>query len=518
MVALSAVLITKNEEKNIDRCLDSLEAVCEEIVVMDAYSEDRTAAMCRARKVRFYQRSFDSFQAQKKAALALSTHAHILALDADECLSDRLIESILEIKEKGFQYTGYRMKRLSFYKERPIRTCGWYPNFQLRLWEKKYGTWSHHLLHEHIVLASGSSCGTLRGDLLHYAYQNPSHMQRKALYYTDLYASEHRFRNRIGLIGTIFKAWFAFWRTYLLQGGYKEGYVGLLISWMISNGTFYKYIKLIEANRSLRCSMIITTYNHPLALKAVLDSIRRQSLLPVEVIVADDGSEEATRQLITQEQSTFPVPLYHCWQPDQGFRASRSRNMALSQAQGEYIMFLDGDLLLHPHFVRDHQRHCRKGWGLQGSRIMLNASQTQKILQKGWHSLSFWQRLWIRSLKGMYVSFFSRLFSYEIRGAYGVRGGLSSFWKEDVYAVNGYNEAYEGWGREDSDFFTRIQQHGVRIKKLKLTSISYHLKHEKESRKDLHKNDTLLAKTLQEKRIRCQKGLDAHLKKPKVHA
>ena len=340
MIQLSAVVITQNEAKNIGRCLDSLQALCEDIVVVDAFSEDETPAICKERGVHFVQRPFDTFHQQKKAALSLTLHEHVLTLDADECLSEELRSSILSVKQQGFRCTGYKMRRLSFYKQRAVRSCGWYPNFQLRLFKKSKGTWSNNLLHEHIVLADGSSCGLLRGDLLHYTYQTPAQMQKKVLHYSDLYAKEHRFRRRIGPLGVALKAFFAFWRPYLLQGGFMDGYVGLLISRSLSEGTFYKYFKLMEANRALRSTLIITTYNRPDALKEVLDSVRRQSLLPAEVIIADDGSTEATRHLISAEKTNFPVPLRHCWQEDKGFRLESSSTTKHSQPQQMSISVL----------------------------------------------------------------------------------------------------------------------------------------------------------------------------------
>ena len=312
---------------------------------------------------------------------------------------------------------------------------------------------SNDLIHEHVVLKEGSSCGLLRGHLLHYTYQNPSQMQRKAIHYSNLYAEAYRFKRRIGPWGVAAKAFFAFWRSYLLQGGFLEGYVGLLISRAISDGTFYRYLKLMEENRSLRCSLIITTYNRPSALKEILESVRRQSLLPTEVIIADDGSSEETRQLILSEQASFPVPLYHCWQEDKGFRPSRNRNKAIALAKGEYIAIIDGDIVLHKHFIRNQQQYCRKGWLIHGSRVFLNNSQTKKILKKGWTGIPAWQRIWIRGIKGLYFPLLSNLVSRRMHKIYGIRGCIISFWREDAYAINGYNEEFEGWGREDKRFF-----------------------------------------------------------------
>jgi glycosyltransferase involved in cell wall biosynthesis len=121
----------------------------------------------------------------------------------------------------------------------------------------------------------------------------------------------------------------------------------------------------------MRTSLIVTTYNRPDALHVVLQSVLRQSQLPDEVIIADDGSGEATRMLIASLQHDFPVPLVHVWQEDLGFRAARIRNLAASKAQGDYVVFIDGDMMLHRRFLDSHVRAAREKWMLHGKRAML---------------------------------------------------------------------------------------------------------------------------------------------------
>ena len=513
MIPLSGIVITRNEAHNIARCLDSLQLVCEEVIVIDDYSTDDTPSICQRKGVKFVQRAFDTFYQQKSAAVLLTQHDYILALDADECLSKALIHSIQALKVTGFPAHGYQMRRLSFYKDRPVRSCGWYPNWQLRLWRKGYATFAEKFIHEHLILRSGSSLGQLEGDILHYAYQNPSQMQQKALHYSSLYAEAHRFRRRCTSLRAVLKSCFTFFKVYILKRGWIEGYLGLLIARAHADGVFYKYIKLLEANRNLRSSLIITTYNSPHMLKEALQSIRRQSLLPLEVIVADDGSGEETRQLIQREQLDFPIPLRHCWQEDRGFRLSRIRNKALSMAEGEYIVLIDGDIVLHHHFIRDQQRYCQKGYLIQGSRIYIHRSGTQEVLERGWSRISLWSKLLIYSLKGPYLPLLSSLFSREKRDIWQLCGCLNSFWKADAYAINGYNEAYQAWGQEDNDFYARMQHYGLGIRKLKLVSLGYHLYHERRapSLEAQQRNMPILQNTLEKKLIKCEEGLNLHL-------
>ena len=511
MDAISAVIISYNEEESIAHCLSSVEKICEEIVVLDAYSEDNTRSICKEFRAKVYTRTFDNFSAQKNAAVSYASYPYVLSLDADERLSKELIASIQAIKSMKM-CDGYWMNRLSFYKNIPVRSCGWYPNQRIRLWHKEKGAWDSALLHENVVMRSGARTQILKGDILHYTYRSLAQIQYKGIQYSQLYAENFRFRKHISPGGAFIRSLFAFQRAYFLQGGFRERYVGLLIAWAIANGTFYKYIKLFEANQHLSFSLIITTYNSPKALKVVLDSVRRQSELPTEVIVADDGSGTATHELIKEVQQTFPIPLKYCWQEDHGFRLSRVRNKALAMAQGEYVMILDGDTFLHKHTVRTHRRYCQKGLILHSSRILLNKQVTGQVLEKDWKNINIWRKCIINGIKGLYMPWLSKLCSTTQRGIYGVGSGRISAWKEDMYAVNGFNEAIEGWGLEDNEFFARMIHRGLRIKKIRCAGICYHLYHKLSSRDFMSKNQKILDKTVAQRKTYCAKGVHLHLK------
>ena len=166
MIRLSGVLITFNEEARVGRCLDSLAAVCDELVVVDSGSTDRTRELCEARGARVVVRPFDGFTTQKNFALDQAVHDHVLSLDADERLSPELQASILAAKA-DWQADGYDFNRLNFYGDKPIRSCGWYPDAKIRLWDRRRGRWSGGLVHETVVLDAGARQAHLAGDLLH---------------------------------------------------------------------------------------------------------------------------------------------------------------------------------------------------------------------------------------------------------------------------------------------------------------------------------------------------------------
>src|SRR5262245_55167933 len=140
MIKISAVIITYNEERNIARCIDSVKPVADEIVVLDCFSTDKTQKISEERGAKFYQQEFLGFARQKNRAVALASYDHVLSLDADEYLSSELTQSILAVKT-DWTHDGYLMNRLSSFEGTWIKTCGWYPDAKLRLWDRRKGSW-----------------------------------------------------------------------------------------------------------------------------------------------------------------------------------------------------------------------------------------------------------------------------------------------------------------------------------------------------------------------------------------
>ena len=137
-----------------------------------------------------------------------------------------------------------------------------------------------------------------------------------------------------------------------------------------------------EIERTVKVSLIITTYNWKEALEVALISAFSQTVLPDEIIVADDGSRSGTRKLVELMAKDSPRPVCHSWQEDKGFRLARSRNRAIARAKGEYIILVDGDVVLERHFIEDHLTFCRPGFFIQGTRVLLSSELSGKVLKK----------------------------------------------------------------------------------------------------------------------------------------
>ena len=263
----------------------------------------------------------------------------------------------------------------------------------------------------------------------------------------------------------------------------------------------------------LHTSLIISTYNWPQVLNLCLLSVKGQKVLPDEVVIADDGSTEETQLLITKFQKDFPVPIKHVWHPDEGFQLSKIRNRAIAAASYEYIIQVDGDLILHPMFIADHISFSKKGSFVSGSRVMLNHEYSSQLINAGEIDVNLFSKGVSNKLNGYRVKFLRSYFSerYKIKDMLYLRGCNMAFWREDLIAVNGFNEGFTGWGREDNEVAVRLINRGIRKRIIKFGGIVFHNFHEQKSRADLSRNDDMLNEAIKNKLTWCDKGVNQYL-------
>ncbi|GAB6120434.1 glycosyltransferase family 2 protein [Dysgonomonas termitidis] len=260
-------------------------------------------------------------------------------------------------------------------------------------------------------------------------------------------------------------------------------------------------------------SLIVSTYNRPEALNLCLQSIARQKVLPDEVIIGDDGSNEETRKLILSFKKNFPVPLIHVWQEDKGFRLAMSRNKSVAACRYEYIIEIDGDLILHPEFIADHMSFARKGYFLKGGRVNLSQKLTDECCKSGkLPSLHFFRPGIMRRINSIHCMLLSKYFAprYKKNKILGL-GCNMSFWKSDYIRINGYDEFYEGWGGEDWDFAARMMHSGVDRLYLKFSGIIFHLWHNDLYMYNKEENFNYYGQKLGENATRCKDGIDKYL-------
>ncbi|MCF6178414.1 MAG: glycosyltransferase family 2 protein [Geopsychrobacter sp.] len=261
----------------------------------------------------------------------------------------------------------------------------------------------------------------------------------------------------------------------------------------------------------MNLSLIVTTYNWEKALLLVLKSALAQRTLPAEIIIGDDGSRPDTAALIQRLALDSPVPIQHIWQEDKGFRAAKIRNKAIAASQGDYIVMIDGDMVLHPLFIADHIAAARTGFFVQGGRLKAGKIQAAKLLDGNVFRLGVTARDIKNRKNAINSKILSRLSSFESRGLTGIRTCNFAAWRHDIYKINGFDESYEGWGREDSDFALRLLKAGVRRYNLKFQANAIHLHHCENSRDNLGSNDALLLKATEAAALRCLHGIDHYL-------
>jgi len=252
MPKLSVVIITYNEEKNIGRCLESIQEIADDIVVVDSFSTDKTKEIVESYNARFIEHPFHGHIEQKNWAISQAKYPHILSLDADEVPSERLKKSIQEVKE-NWEYDGYYFNRLTNYCGKWIRHTSWYPARKLRLWDSRKGKWGGLNPHDKFKLEKGATRKYIKGDLFHYSYYSINeHIEQINKFSTIVAQAYFRENRKASYFNIIFHPIWRMFRDYFIKLGFLDGFYGLVISVNSSHETFLKYSKLRNLNREKR--------------------------------------------------------------------------------------------------------------------------------------------------------------------------------------------------------------------------------------------------------------------------
>lgn len=257
---------------------------------------------------------------------------------------------------------------------------------------------------------------------------------------------------------------------------------------------------------NIKCTLIISTYNWPRALELCLRSVLQQKVLPNEVIIADDGSGTETRQLIESYQKQFPVPLIHAWHKDDGFRKTTILNIAIAKSAFEYIIQVDGDVILEKHFIGDHLSSAEPKAFIRGTRAMLTAEKTAEIINSGDIGVSIFSKGVSHRNNALRLFAVKALGARKVMSSNSVRGSNLSFWKADFIQVNGYNNDLTGWGHEDEELAARFINAGIIKKIVKLCAVQYHLFHPTTSKANEPLQRQVVDKVKDEKTVYCING------------
>jgi glycosyltransferase involved in cell wall biosynthesis len=266
----------------------------------------------------------------------------------------------------------------------------------------------------------------------------------------------------------------------------------------------------------MKTAVVVTTYNRPDALSAVLAGCRHQRDQEFELIVADDGSTPETRSVVEAFRRQTRLSVRHVWQEDQGFRAAAIRNRAVASTTADYIIFIDGDCVPSREFVHAHKRLAEPGCFLGANRVLLSAELTKAVLtrQIPIHAWSWrtWMGAWIRRevnrvlpLMTLPDGWFRKWQAHRWQG---IKTCNFSVWRSDLIRVNGLDEAYQGWGLEDSDLVIRLLNAGLRHKSARFAAPVFHLWHPEQDRAGLPDNQARLDALRRSKASRSSVGLD----------
>ncbi len=264
-------------------------------------------------------------------------------------------------------------------------------------------------------------------------------------------------------------------------------------------------------------SVIITTYNWENALEACLYSLFAQEDLGFEIIIADDGSNNATTQLINQLNKQSPVPLKHCFHEDKGFRAGTIRNKAVSISSGDYLVFIDGDCIVFPYFIKRHRHLSQKGYFVPGNRVLLSQIFSQMVLKD---QLALHKQSNLHFIKWRFQGYINRLLPliylpfkrFRLRHPQRWQKAMTcnlAIWKNNFIAVNGFDQLFEGWGYEDSDLVIRLIHLGIKRKEGRFALPVLHLWHPQNDRNAEQENYQRLMHRLKDSSfIYAEQGLN----------
>jgi len=261
----------------------------------------------------------------------------------------------------------------------------------------------------------------------------------------------------------------------------------------------------------MRISIVLITHHRPDALELVLRGLARQALPPLEVVVTEDGAEPETVRVVERARASSKVPILHLTQEHRGPRMSRARNRGVAAASGEYIVFLDGDMVPGRDFLVDHRAFARPGSLVQGSRVLAPEALTRALIASGQVDVPFLSPGLERRRHLLRLPLLRDLWGRPHRRRAGAKSCNFAFWRTDLLSLNGFNEGMEGWGLEDAEIVQRAFHLGLWRRDLRMGAVAVHLWHPPHELGDDNPNWAVIRAVEASRAVRCERGLEEHL-------
>jgi glycosyltransferase involved in cell wall biosynthesis len=269
MYLISVVIITYNEERNIGRCLDSVQSIADEIIVLDSFSTDNTVAIAKEKGAIVKQSVFSGYARQKNLAVSLAANNYVLSLDADEALDEKLTDAIRSAK-MGSPVDMYSMNRCTNYCGKFIRHGSWYPDKKIRLFNKTLARWGGYDLHEKIEFETTDTIVHLKGDLFHYSFSSiEEHMKKSDKYSTIAANALYAKGKKTNWIKLVLNPFWSFVQGYIIRLGFLDGRYGFAIAINNAHATFLKYIKLYTLQQAAGSRSYPAPDSHPADTKNI---------------------------------------------------------------------------------------------------------------------------------------------------------------------------------------------------------------------------------------------------------
>lgn len=470
---ISAVIIVKDAEQTIGQTLESLKGLVE-VVIYDNGSTDKTLEIAkRYNNVKIVLGRFTGFGDTKNTAADFAKNDWILSIDSDEVLSSKLYNSIDELNLNDKEV--YWFYRYNYYRKKRVKYSGWGKEKVARLYNKKVTHFNSRLVHEGLEISRNLRAVKLDGEIMHHSYMSVADFNKKRALYSDLFAIENQGTRKSSPLLALISGTFAFFYTFLIRLAIFDGYRGLLISVSNAHETFLKHLKLYEANleNSFKVSLIVTSSANMHILEMSLKSILEQSISPNEIIIIENNAVSELKEAIERfaKTSFIKVTIIN----NNNNNIAELRNRAIAKAKHEYLIFVDGNSILHASFVKDHITFAKKGVYLQGEIERLKKNISEKIIKDKNFQASYIKTACFGPRSKLHIILASIIGFFRQKKPLAYRLNNFSIFKKELEKLNGFNEDLTQLKHCDADLLERLYIAKVKRRTLRFISTMYRL-------------------------------------------